>query len=682
MTRYSAVVLLSGGQDSTTCLFWAKKRFRHVHALAFDYGQRHRSELEAAADIASIAGVELEVLELGVLAQLGDSSLVRSSQLAGSGGYVDEEMPEGLPTSFVPGRNLLFLGVAAAYAVKNGIKDVVTGVCETDYSVGGGSLIFVRNSGQTACVSIREFVEEWPEDDYETLSVNGTTWSLEWKAVTGRWRHEVGTKRTMRVSLERGGHIDITEDHSLFSLGDDYSIVPVAGKDLEVGMPLVVPMNFRELHGAEELGYLSLKGLSDRINSRYRIKMAEEAGNSVLWRGNVRGRVRLPIEFPCTDAFLYAVGLWIAEGSVAEGKIRFSNGVGPARERVREAFEPFGFVVSRPTNGYDYEVQGGGLLAHAFDHLDLSGSSSAGTRHLPRWFWHLSDRQKQVLLAGFWDGDGGKFHDGCAVMVQKSVELIRELDLAFRSLGAYPSLFPLPRGQEGLGLRFSSANDAQVIAAFPLLHEERLRTAQRAAEVEGRDKSRGLWKTDALWQRIRAAPTAPGVAGELYNRLGKYDNSVRGQRHPLLREVGLGHTLASPVGFQCVTSVEPLVEEVMYDLSVEGNENFIANGVLAHNSGYPDCRESFVQAMQEAVNQAMPSSAGPITIHTPLMHMDKSRTVHLASMLGDDCWRALARSITCYEGQRPGCGACPSCQLRAAGFEGAGLEDPALEGTR
>jgi len=137
MTLQSAVVLLSGGQDSTTCLFWAKKRFRHVHAVAFDYGQRHRSELEAARDIVELAGLERElaVLELGVLAQLGDSSLVRSSSdLASSGGYSDAQMPEGLPTSFVPGRNLLFLGVAAAYAVKNGIRDLVTGVCETDSS--------------------------------------------------------------------------------------------------------------------------------------------------------------------------------------------------------------------------------------------------------------------------------------------------------------------------------------------------------------------------------------------------------------------------------------------------------------------------------------------------------------------------------------------------------------------
>ena len=136
MTKNPVVVLLSGGQDSTTCLFWAKKEFGDIHAISFDYGQRHRSELEAAELIAELARVRsFEVLELGVLAQLADSSLVSSSgELSSSGGYVDDHVAGGLPTSFVPGRNLLFLGVAGAYAVKKGVHDIVIGVSESDYS--------------------------------------------------------------------------------------------------------------------------------------------------------------------------------------------------------------------------------------------------------------------------------------------------------------------------------------------------------------------------------------------------------------------------------------------------------------------------------------------------------------------------------------------------------------------
>ena len=130
-----AVVLLSGGQDSTTCLYWAKINFDEVHAVSIFYGQRHKAELSAAAEIAKAACVGHTVLEAPVLSALGGSALVDASKpLLASGGIADKAMPEGLPTSFVPGRNILFLTLASAFAVKEGAHDVVTGVCQTDYS--------------------------------------------------------------------------------------------------------------------------------------------------------------------------------------------------------------------------------------------------------------------------------------------------------------------------------------------------------------------------------------------------------------------------------------------------------------------------------------------------------------------------------------------------------------------
>ena len=137
-----AVVLLSGGQDSTTCFHYALKDFDEVHAVSFNYGQRHAVELEAGKAIVEMARethpdkMKTHVtLDATVLSQIGDSALVdKEADLAGSGGRPDSEMPEGLPTSFVPGRNVLFLTLAAAYAVKVGADRVVTGVCQTDYS--------------------------------------------------------------------------------------------------------------------------------------------------------------------------------------------------------------------------------------------------------------------------------------------------------------------------------------------------------------------------------------------------------------------------------------------------------------------------------------------------------------------------------------------------------------------
>jgi 7-cyano-7-deazaguanine synthase len=125
----SVLVVLSGGQDSATCLAWAMRRWRRVDTITFDYGQRHRIELEAARQVARIAGCSNRILPVDSLAALGGNALTG-----------DEEVQSGvdpdtrLPNTFVPGRNPIFLTLAAAYGYQRGISDLVTGVCQTDYS--------------------------------------------------------------------------------------------------------------------------------------------------------------------------------------------------------------------------------------------------------------------------------------------------------------------------------------------------------------------------------------------------------------------------------------------------------------------------------------------------------------------------------------------------------------------
>ncbi|MEM1175907.1 MAG: 7-cyano-7-deazaguanine synthase QueC [Pseudomonadota bacterium] len=127
-----ALVVLSGGQDSTTCLFWAIEQFgrSNVSSVTFDYGQRHRIELESAAKIANLAGVEHTVLPIDTFAALGGNALTANSVEVESG----EDAETGLPNTFVPGRNLVFLTFAAAFAYQRGIGHLVTGVAQTDYS--------------------------------------------------------------------------------------------------------------------------------------------------------------------------------------------------------------------------------------------------------------------------------------------------------------------------------------------------------------------------------------------------------------------------------------------------------------------------------------------------------------------------------------------------------------------
>ena len=132
----SALVLFSGGQDSTTCLAWALNRYDHVETLGFDYGQRHAIELTMRPQLLDrLRGMRPDwknklgddhMLDLSLLAAISDTALTRD--------VVISMQENGLPNTFVPGRNLLFLTSAAALAYRRGISDLVGGMCETDYS--------------------------------------------------------------------------------------------------------------------------------------------------------------------------------------------------------------------------------------------------------------------------------------------------------------------------------------------------------------------------------------------------------------------------------------------------------------------------------------------------------------------------------------------------------------------
>ena len=136
MKPTGALVLFSGGQDSTTCLAWALDRFEHVETLGFDYGQRHRVELDcretlrrALAAMRPGWGARLgedHTIEVGAIAQVSQSALTQDMTIAMA--------EDGLPNTFVPGRNLIFLTFAAALAYRRGLRHIVGGMCETDFS--------------------------------------------------------------------------------------------------------------------------------------------------------------------------------------------------------------------------------------------------------------------------------------------------------------------------------------------------------------------------------------------------------------------------------------------------------------------------------------------------------------------------------------------------------------------
>ena len=127
LDQNKAIVVFSGGQDSTTCLFYAKKHFKDVILITFNYGQRHDAEIEVAKKIAQEQNVEHHILDMSLLSQLTPNALTQHDLKI-------EDTEDGIPNTFVPARNLLFLSFAGALAYQIKAKHIITGVCETDFS--------------------------------------------------------------------------------------------------------------------------------------------------------------------------------------------------------------------------------------------------------------------------------------------------------------------------------------------------------------------------------------------------------------------------------------------------------------------------------------------------------------------------------------------------------------------
>lgn len=139
MINESALVVFSGGQDSTTCLIWALKKFNKITAITFNYKQRHHVEIESAKKIIETinsnnnngiqnnGNIEHIIIDISFLSEILQTAMIQDTDIT----YNEET---GLPTTFVPGRNILFLTIAGAIAYQKKIKHLVTGVCQTDFS--------------------------------------------------------------------------------------------------------------------------------------------------------------------------------------------------------------------------------------------------------------------------------------------------------------------------------------------------------------------------------------------------------------------------------------------------------------------------------------------------------------------------------------------------------------------
>ncbi len=669
-----AVVLVSGGLDSSTALAIARSQGFECYALSVAYGQRHVAELDAAARVAAGLGArEHRVMQVD-LAGIGGSALTDPKI------QVPETPAPGIPVTYVPARNTIMLALALAWAEVLEAAAVFIGVNAVDYSVSGDTRVWLRGGGSGACLMRIEDVYNLPsEDRYETLAVDLSSLQIAWKPLHGRHRHDVSGKRCFRLRLERGQRIEITEDHSLFTIDASGDLNTVRGDEIVLGMPLVVPFDLSLQASAwdRDLETIDL-GVLGRSESRSgRVSSVTEVDGYLT---NRLRRVRVPVRFPITDEFLRIIGLWLAEGgkheSTSSCSLAFSiGGLEGAPELLRQYFASYGVSVSKsPANDFDFSVESS-TFHEMFRRLDLFGTAKLGTKRFPAWFWNLSQRQRRIVVAGFWDGDGCQVWKREAPIHQKSHQLIHELYHYLLLDGIFPTVKRAAHGQMRLALTRRS-DFARFVGLYPLWHRAKRESLIAAAVLEGRDKTTGMWKCEGLWKAVAGAELAPGLKSRAYNSGGKYDSGVRAQRSAFTAISSRDRLRDSKLAFLRVVEIEPVAHQFMYDLSVEGAQNFIANGFLAHNSGYPDCRPEFIEAFERMATRATKAGVEgkPCRIYTPLIALSKADIIREGVRLGVD----FALTVSCYQADSEGraCGRCDSCRLRREGFEAAGIVDP------
>jgi 7-cyano-7-deazaguanine synthase in queuosine biosynthesis/intein/homing endonuclease len=669
-----AVVLVSGGLDSSTALAIAQSQGFECYALSVAYGQRHVAELDAAARVAAALGArEHRVMQVD-LAGIGGSALTDS----------DIQVPEspalGIPVTYVPARNTILLGLALAWAEVLNAKAVFIGVNAVDYSVSGDTRVWLRGGGSGArLMRIEDVCNLPPEHDYETLAVELSSLQITWKPLRGRHRHEVSGKRCFRLRLERGQRIEITEDHSLFTIDAGGDLITIRGDEIVLGTPLVVPFDLSPQAGSwdRDLETIDLSVLGRNIS---RCGCASSVTEVDGFLTNRLHRIRVPVRFPITDDFLRIVGLWLAEGgkheSASNRSLQFSiGGLEGAPDLLRRYFISYGARVSKSAaNDFDFRLASS-TFHEVFRRLELFGTAKLGTKRFPDWFWSLSQRQRRVVIAGFWDGDGCQVWKGEAPIHQKSHQLIQELYHCLLLDGIFPTVKRVAHDQLRLALTRRS-DFSRFVELYPLWHRAKQESLKAAAMLEGRDKTTGMWKCEGLWKAVAGAEIAPGLKSSVYNSGGKYDRSVRAQRSAFTAIPSLDRLRDSKLAFLRVVEIEPVAHKFMYDLSVDGAQNFIANGFLAHNSGYPDCRPEFIEAFERMATRATKAGVEgkPCRIYTPLIALSKADIIREGVRLGVD----FALTVSCYQADSEGraCGRCDSCRLRAAGFSAAGMTDP------
>jgi len=711
-----AIVLLSGGLDSATSLYLAKKKGFKCFCLIFDYGQRHRREIESAKRIASVANCPWQIIKIN-LPWKGSALLDRKMAVPKSVKVSKCQSVKGIPNTYVPARNIIFLSFALSYAEAIKAQSIFIGAHSQDYSVAVNSRVIKRGDGIIP-------IQGCERGDY-ILSTDRTTLGIRWSKVGDLIRHRYINQSMYKITTEHGRSINVSDGHSLFSLNRRGEMQPIKVKDLKRGHYILAPSKLKIFGNIKEINLLDL--LSNEkfifvIHPKLGNLMQEYKNEQERWwrRSNImpldiynkfyrkkaiikdegifiksrKDRVRsIPAILELNETFCFFLGLWLADGSFGGGStICISCNNTEAIKNLKIICKFFKAKMSVWKNKIDKSLSSP-LLMKIMKRLGFNGT--AHTKIIPSIIYDLPLKLQSAFLRGFIIGDGSVRKDGpidISSVNESLIDGLQDLLLNF-SIVAYKKkqLFKKTNFTNGHFILYRLAIENSIDKQLFLKNIGNIDN-KISPLTSCRCKIRGIPVYQTLNDDLKSLKTIKKFT-KIKNKIRNnaiYTNN-RFDRDLLLKLINQAPQESLKKKWDSLVNNELIfaqirqkrkisyVHDYIYDLSVEKNENFICDGLLAHNSGYPDCRPEFYRAFSKVITTGTKSGVEKhkVRIETPLIRKTKAQIIRLAVRLGVP----LESTWSCYQGGRVPCGRCDSCYYRMKGFKEAGIQDPAAGDT-
>ncbi|MCX5696976.1 MAG: 7-cyano-7-deazaguanine synthase [Candidatus Omnitrophica bacterium] len=723
MNSKKAIVLLSGGLDSATTLYIAKKQKFKCLCLIFDYGQRHRREIVSAKKIARSAGCKWQIVKISLpwkgsslldksIAFTNDQPRLPSDTRGGQGLTTNDQA--GIPNTYVPGRNIIFLSFALSCAEAIGAQAIFIGANAIDFSVAIDSKVIKKDDGLIP-------IQRCSIGDY-ILSMDRDTLKIRWSRVQGLIRHKYFSQIMYRIVTEHGREIIVSNGHSLFTLNDEGIIQPIKVDCIKKGDYILAPSKLKMFSNINSLNLLDLLANEEYLfimhpklgclikhyknererwwkrtnvmplniyNNLFRMHLKIKDDEILIKSRKDRERA-IPAVMKLNKILSFFFGLWLAEGSYGKrGAVCISCGNEEATINFRDVCRIFSAKMSVRKNKIDKSMSSP-LLMKIMKRLGFVGK--ARTKIVPPIIYDLPLELQAAFLRGFIIGDGSVSKDGAVGIYSASKPLINSIQdlllnfniIAYKKQNKHKKTNFYDKPSTIYCLMIENSIDKQFFLKFigNINNKIRLSPTYRS-RIRGippykklNDELK-LCRTPVAITKIKNAIRNNGIYTE-----NRFDRKLLLKLIPQTADRTLKEKWSSLVNNDLIfAKVEqkrrvPYINKYIYDVSVENNQNFVCDGVIAHNSGYPDCRPEFYRAFSHVI--ATGTKAGSerkkIAVETPLIHLGKAEIIKLGFSLGVP----FEKTWSCYRGAGVPCGKCDSCFYRAKGFKEAGIRDPLL----